>query len=135
MFFSEYSLWLNTFLSSFKHVFFIMRHLYFCKSFIRLSYKNTITFYVTAFFNIFQEKSINRWFWGVAQKHELCVSFNKKECAGKNNEDPRHFRVVLTKCLRNPRKRQFPTRFQFFLCFFRHFFLCVSLGVSPSFLF
>ena len=45
------------------------------KSFLRLSYKNTINFFVTVLFNIFHEANINQWFFGFAQKYELRVFF------------------------------------------------------------
>ena len=111
MFFSEYSLWLNTFLSSFKHVFFfIMRHLYFCKSFLRLSYKNTqLLFLWRRFLIYFRRKALTDDFGGLRKNMNSAFPLTKKNVWGKIMEIPRHFRVVLTQCLRNPRTRQFPT--------------------------
>ena len=46
------------------------------KTFIHLSYKNTLLIFCDGAFNISNEKNINQLFWGVTQKYEMYVFFN-----------------------------------------------------------
>ena len=46
------------------------------KSFLHLSYNNTRLLFQNSAFLYFHETNINRLFWRVTQKHELCVFFN-----------------------------------------------------------